>query len=101
MEPSGFYRRRKRVETESRHEKAFSGDNGEYKKESGVMHSERVFRMEGSSSSLVVEMDSQGRLWLGLRVFSMGENGSIEQRGEPVEVPGIQPGHLGRDGEWW
>lgn len=52
------------------------------------------------NGSVVVEVDGQGRIWLGLPLG----NGDCQVRQEAVdteEIRRIEPGHLGRDGEWW
>lgn len=65
------------------------------------MRFERYSEIEGFSGSVVVEMDGHGRLWLGLPVREREENGFSESLTDFREDSRIDPGHLGRDGEWW
>lgn len=53
------------------------------------------------SRSVVVEVDGQGRIWLGLPLQDSDERVPGQACCDVRESRGIEPGHLGRDGEWW
>lgn len=70
-------------------------------KECEEMSIERFSRAGELNGSVVVEVDGQGRIWFGLPLRDFDEQARRQECAPVVEHRGIEPGHLGRDGEWW
>ncbi len=71
------------------------------KKESVEMHFEQICGERNWRGSVIVEVDAHGRLWLGLPTEESRE-GAFPAAPEDLPVDrSVDPGHLGRDGEWW
>lgn len=65
------------------------------------MRFEHYSQIESFSDSVVVETDEHGRIWLGFPVRAREENVLSPDSLESQEGSRVDPGYLGRDGEWW